>query len=170
MLMFTTKNGVILLEIKDETVTKEYGAGIFCQERHITVDGDADIQVSIDTAIQLVNKFINEDLIKIRQVLVQTLDVAACSMMIIADSEKQLDDAINRARIAWSYLKPILGSNALNRACAEQYTFYERKLTDFKELLKDNRITPFNKHMYVEMSKQVQDYPVLIVKKGTIKK
>ena len=154
------------MQIKDELVTKEYGAGIFCKERHITVAGDTDIAVPTDTAIQLVNKFINEDLIKIRQVLVQTLDMAACSMMIIADSEKQLDDAINRARIAWSYLKPILGSNALNRACAEQYTFYERKLVDFKELLKDNRITPFNKHMYIEMSKAVQDYPVLIVKKG----
>ena len=124
------------MEIKDETITKEYGAGIFYDERHITVDGDTDIKVSTDTAIQLVNKFINEDLIKIRQVLVQTLDVAACSMMIIADSYKQRYDAINRARIAWSYLKPILGNNALNRACAEQYTFYERKLADFKELLK----------------------------------
>lgn len=153
------------MQIKDETITKEYGAGLFFDERHITVDGD-DITVPLDTAIELVNKFINEDLIKIRQTLIQTLDIAACSMMIIADSEKQLDEAINRARIAWRYLKPILGENALSRACAEQYTFYERKLADFKELLKDNRITPFNKHMYIEMSKAVQDYPVLIVKKG----
>lgn len=157
------------MKIKDETITTEYGAGIFCQERHITVDGDA-ITVPLDTAVELVNKFINDDLIKIRQTLIQTLDIAACSMMIIADSEKQLDEAINRARLAWKYLKPILGSNALNRACAEQYTFYERKLADFKELLKDNRITPFSKHMYIEMSKAVQDYPVLIVKKGIIEK
>lgn len=150
-------------------MTKEYGAGLFFDERHITVAGD-NITVPLDTAVELVNKFINEDLIKIRQTLIQTLDIAACSMMIIADSEKQLDDAINRARIAWSYLKPILGNNALNRACAEQYTFYERKLEEFKKLLTDNRITPFNKHMYVEMGKQVQNYPVLIVKKGTIEK
>lgn len=158
------------MQIKDETITKEYGAGIFCQERHITVDGDADIQVPLDTAVELVNKFINEDLIKIRQTLIQTLEVAACSMMIIADSEKQLDEAINRARLAWKYLKPILGDNALSRACAEQHTFYERKLEEFKKLLTDNHITPFNKHMYIEMSKQVQKYPVLIVKKGIIEK
>ena len=63
-------------------------------------------------------------------------------------------------------MKPILGDNAWSRACAEQHTFYERKLEEFKKLLKDNSITPFNKHMYVEMSKQVQKYPVLIVKKG----
>lgn len=157
------------MQIKDETITKEYGAGLFFDERHITVDGDA-INVPLDTAVELVNKFINEDLIKIRQTLVQTLDMAACSMMIIADSEQQLDEAINRARLAWKYLKPILGDNALSRACAEQYTFYERKLEEFKKLLTDNRITPFNKHMYVEMSKQIQNYPVLIVKKGPIEK
>lgn len=157
------------MQIKDETITKEYSAGLFFDERHITVEGDA-ITVPLDTAIELVNKFINEDLIKIRQTLIQTLDIAACSMMIIADSEKQLDEAINRARLAWKYLKPILGENALSRACAEQYTFYERKLEEFKKLIKDNNITPFNKHMYIEMSKQVQKYPVLIIKKGTIKK
>lgn len=157
------------MQITDETITKEYGAGLFFDERHVTVDGD-NITVPLDTAVELVNKFINEDLIKIRQTLVQTLDMAACSMMIIADSEKQLDEAINRARLAWKYLKPILGDNALSRACAEQYTFYERKLEEFKKLLTDNRITPFNKHMYVEMSKAVQNYPVLIVKKGTVEK
>ena len=153
------------MQIKDETITKEYGAGLFFDERHITVNGDA-IPVPLDTVIELVNKFINEDLIKIRQTLIQTLDIAACSMMIVADSTKQLDDAINRARLAWKYLKPILGENALSRACAEQYTFYERKLDEFKKLITDNSITPFNKHMYIEMSKQVQKYPVLIVKKG----
>lgn len=155
------------MQITDNIVTKEYGAGLFFDERHVTVDGDT-IIVSLDTAVELVNKFINEDLIKIRQTLVQTLDMAACSMIIIADSEQQLDSAANRARLAWKYLKPILGDNALSRACAEQYTFYERKLEEFKKLLTDNRITPFNKHMYVEMSKQVQNYPVLIVKKGII--
>lgn len=157
------------MQITDKTITKEYGAGLFFDERHVTVDGD-NITVPLDTAVELVNKFINEDLIKIRQTLVQTLDMAACSMIIIADSEQQLDAAINRARIAWKYLNPILGDNALSRACAEQYTFYERKLEEFKKLLTDNHITPFNKHMYVEMSKQVQNYPVLIVKKGTIEK
>lgn len=157
------------MQIKDEIITKEYGAGLFFDERHVTVDDDP-ITVPIDTAVELVNKFINEDLIKIRQTLVQTLDMAACSMIIIADSEQQLDSAVNRARLAWKYLKPILGDNALSRACAEQYTFYERKLEEFKKLLTDNRITPFNKHMYVEMSKAVQNYPVLIVKKGTIEK
>ena len=157
------------MQIKDKIVTKEYGAGLFFDERHVTVDGD-NITVPLDTAVELVNKFINEDLIKIRQTLVQTLDMAACSMIIIADSEQQLDSAANRARLAWKYLKPILGDNALSRACAEQYTFYERKLEEFKKLLTDNRITPFNKHMYVEMSKQVQNYPVLIVKKGIIEK
>lgn len=157
------------MQITDETITKEYGAGLFFDERHVTVDGD-NITVPLDTAVELVNKFINEDLIKIRQTLVQTLDMATCSMIIIADSEQQLDDAANRARLAWKYLKPILGDNALSRACAEQYTFYERKLEEFKKLLTDNRITPFNKHMYVEMSKAVQNYPVLIVKKGTIEK
>lgn len=153
------------MQITDKLVTKEYGAGLFFDERHVTVDGDA-ITVPLDTAVELVNKFINEDLIKIRQTLVQTLDVAACSMMIIADSEKQLDEAITRARLAWRYLKPILGDNDLSRVCAEQYTFYERKLEEFKKLLTNNSITPFNKHMYIEMSKQVQNYPVLIVKKG----
>lgn len=157
------------MQIKDKTVTKEYGAGLFFDERHVTVDGDT-ITVPLDTAVELVNKFINEDLIKIRQTLVQTLDMAACSMIIIADSEQQLDSAISRARLAWKYLKPILGDNALSRACAEQYAFYERKLADFRELLKDNRITPFNKHMYVEMSKAVQNYPILIVKKGIVEK
>ena len=157
------------MQIKDETITKEYCVGLFFDERHVTVDGDS-ITVPLDTAVELVNKFINEDLIKLRQTLVQTLDMAACSMIIIADSEQQLDSAADRARLAWKYLKPILGDNALSRACAEQYTFYERKLEEFKKLLTDNRITPFNKHMYVEMSKQVQNYPVLIVKKGTIEK
>lgn len=157
------------MQITDKIVTKEYGPGIFYDERHVTVDGDS-ITVPLDTAVELVNKFINEDLIKIRQTLVQTLDMAACSMIIIADSEQQLDSAANRVRLAWKYLKPILGDNALSRACAEQYTFYERKLEEFKKLLTDNHITPFNKHMYVEMSKQVQNYPVLIVKKGTIEK
>lgn len=157
------------MQIKDETITKEYGAGLFFDERHITVDGDA-ITVPLDTAIELVNKFINEDLIKIRQTLIQTLDIAACSMMIITDSTKQLDDAINRARLAWKYLKPILGENALSRACAEQYTFYERELDEFKKLITDNSITPFNKHMYIKLSTQVQKHPVLIVTKGTNEK
>lgn len=49
------------MQIKDETVTKEYGAGLFFDERHITVDGDV-ITVPLDTAVELVNKFINEDL------------------------------------------------------------------------------------------------------------
>ncbi len=157
------------MQIKDEIITKEYGPGIFFDERHITVDGDS-ITVPLDTAVELVNKFINEDLIKIRQTLVQTLDMAACSMIIIADSGQQLDDAANRARLAWKYLKPILGDNALSRACAEQYTFYERKLDEFKKLITDNSITPFNKHMYIKLSTQVQNYPVLIVKKGTTEK
>ena len=153
----------------DKLQTKEYVPGVFSKERILTISGD-DLNISLDIIAELAQKFINEDLLEIRQTLIQTLEVAACSMMIIADSEKQLDEAINRARLAWKYLKPILGSNALNRACAEQYTFYERKLADFKELLKDNRITPFSKHMYIEMSKAVQDYPVLIVKKGIIEK
>lgn len=153
------------MTIEDKLVTKEYGVGVFCKERHLTVTGD-DIMVSIDTAVQLVNKFINEDLIKIRQTLIQTLDVAACSMMIIADSEKQLTDAANRARVAWSYLKPILGENALSYQCAEHYMYYERQLESFLKLIKENTITPFNKHMYMEMSKQIQDYPIIIVKKG----
>lgn len=154
------------MRIDDKLVTKEYGAGIFCKERHITVSGTDNIEVTLSTAVELVNKFINEDLIKIRQTLIQTLDVAACSMMIVADSEKQLTEAANRARIAWSYLRPILGENALSHQCAEHYMYYERQLESFLKLIKENTITPFNKHMYIEMSKQIQDYPVLIVKKG----
>lgn len=157
------------MTVQDKTRTKEYVPGVFSNERILTISGD-DLNISLDIIAELAQKFINEDLLEIRQTLIQTLEVAACSMMIIADSEKQLDEAINRARLAWKYLKPILGENALSRACAEQHTFYERKLADFKELLKDNRITPFNKHMYIEMSKAVQDYPVLIVKKGIIEK
>ena len=154
------------MQINDTLQTKEYAPGIFSKERVLTVSGD-DITVSLDVAVQLAQKFINEDLLKIRQTLIQTLDVAACSMMIIADAEKQLDEAISRARIAWSYLKPILGDNALNRLCAEHYMYYERKLEAFRKLIKENTITPFNKHMYMSMSKEIQDYPILIIKKGT---
>lgn len=157
------------MTVQDKTRTKEYVPGVFSNERILTISGD-DLNISLDIIAELAQKFINEDLLEIRQTLIQTLEVATCSMMIIADSEKQLDDAINRARLAWKYLKPILGDNALSRACAEQHTFYERKLEEFKKLLTDNHITPFNKHMYIEMSKQVQKYPVLIVKKGTIEK
>lgn len=153
------------MQINDKLQTKEYVPGVFSKERVLTVSGD-DITVALDVAVQLAQKFINEDLLKIRQTLIQTLDVAACSMMIVADAEKQLDAAINRARIAWSYLKPILGDNALNRLCAENQTFYERKLESFRKLINENTITPFNKHMYMSMSKEIQDYPILIIQKG----
>ena len=156
------------MTIDDKLQTKEYAPGIFSKERVLTVSGD-DITVPLDVAVQLAQKFVNEDLLKIRQTIIQTLDVAACSMMIIADAEKQLDEAINRARIAWSYLKPILGDNALNRLCAEHYMYYERKLEAFRKLIKENTITPFNKHMYMSMSKEIQDYPILIIKKGAEK-
>ena len=155
----------MIVTVDDKLQTKEYAPGIFSKERVLTVSG-ADITVPLDVAVQLAQKFINEDLLKIRQTLIQTLEVAACSMMIIADAEKQLDEAINRARIAWSYLKPILGDNALNRLCAENYMFYERKLEAFRKLIKENTITPFNKHMYMSMSKEIQDYPILIIQKG----
>lgn len=153
------------MTIDDKLQTKEYAPGIFSKERILTVSGD-DLTVPLDVAAQLAQKFINEDLLKIRQTLIQTLEVAACSMMIIADAEKQLDEAINRARIAWSYLKPILSDNALNRLCAEHYMYYERKLEAFRKLIEENTITPFNKHMYMSMSKEIQDYPILIIKKG----
>lgn len=153
------------MTIDDKLQTKEYAPGIFSKERVLTISGD-DLNISLDIIAELTQKFINEDLIKIRQTLIQTLEVAACSMMIVADAEKQLDEAINRARIAWSYLKPILGDNALNRLCAEHYMYYERKLEAFRKLIKENTITPFNKHMYMQMSKEIQDYPILIIKKG----
>ena len=155
------------MQIKDELQTKEYAPGVFSKERVVTLSG-ADISVPLTVIAELTQKFINEDLLKIRQTLIQTLEVAACSMMIVADAEKQLDEAINRARIAWSYLKPILGTeNALGRLCAENQTFYERKLEAFRKLIKENPITPFNKHMYMSMSKEIQDFPILIIKKGT---
>ena len=155
------------MQIKDELQTKEYAPGVFSKERVVTLSG-ADISVPLTVIAELTQKFINEDLLKIRQTLIQTLEVAACSMMIVADAEKQLDEAINRARIAWSYLKPILGTeNALGRLCAENQTFYERKLEAFRKLIKENTITPFNKHMYMSMSKEIQDFPILIIKKGT---
>ena len=155
------------MHIDDKLQTKEYAPSVFSNERILTISGD-DLNISLDIIAELTQKFINEDLLKIRQTLIQTLEIAACSMMIVADAEKQLDEAINRARIAWSYLKPILGTeNALGRLCAENQTFYERKLEAFKKLIKENTITPFNKHMYMQMSKEIQDYPILIIKKGT---
>lgn len=154
------------MQINDELQTKEYVPGVFSKERVLTISGD-DLNVSLDIIVELTQKFINEDLIKIRQTLIQTLEVAACSMMIVADAEKQLDEAINRARIAWSYLKPILGTeNALGRLCAENQTFYERKLEAFRKLINEHTITPFNKHMYMLMSKEIQDFPILIIQKG----
>ena len=155
------------MHIDDKLQTKEYAPGIYSKERILTISGD-DLNISLDIIAELTQKFINEDLIKIRQTLIQTLEVAACSMMIVADAEKQLDEAINRARIAWSYLKPILGTeDALGRLCAENQTFYERKLEAFRKLIKENTITPFNKHMYMQMSKEIQEFPILIIKKGT---
>lgn len=154
------------MHIDDKLQTKEYAPGIYSKERVVTISGD-DISVPLTAVAELTQKFINEDLLKIRQTLIQTLEVAACSMMIVADAEKQLDEAINRARIAWSYLKPILGTEtALGRLCAENQTFYERKLEAFRKLITEDRITPFNKHMYMSMSKEIQDYPILIIKKG----
>ena len=83
------------MHIDDKLQTKEYAPSVFSNERILTISGD-DLNISLDIIAELTQKFINEDLLKIRQTLIQTLEIAACSMMIVADAEKQLDEAINK--------------------------------------------------------------------------